>query len=538
MSERVTPADDDQLEREQRVRILSDLAAIAMPVERPATQPALADADPEGDLATDAAIQRAPLVTAADGFAALEDWSSPARRVFWIVTLVAVVAALALYGALSSGALHFGGGVARVAGSPTVGQTAGSTVIPLARDNIDCVADMTWSPDSASVAVLGSSTPGQCNGIGYLNVYNTTTRRLTAQVTLDTVVMRALASVNSNTNLNPSLNYQRVLWSGSGHELAVTFTIYTFLDAPNTNVSLQYSGLVLMDTSGGHIGVLLQPYAAFNAVTTRWDLHTGTATILPAPTTNSGGGTYTYSSLAAALWYDWTPESTLIPSIPLSAVTAPPTSPLTEASASIGSPVSDAQFSVWQPGVAALDVSSVNGGQNTLIPGAYTWNVAFATWSPDGRYIVDPVSLTARIQLSGAKPPSQSSLQQMGLDAAPLVPLRDAGLGTVLQNMPKDTYDPATQRVLLVWTSDARLLAAYPSSYLVPVGAGDHVPPVTIYDTATGSVVRTLTLPQQGLRSFLRVDGALRWSPDSRHLVLYDPGLARLIVWDTSAFAG
>ena len=397
---------------------------------------------------------------------------------------------------------------------------------------------MAWSPDSASVAVLGSSTPGQCNGIGFLNVYNTTTRRLTAQVTLDTVVMRALASVNANTNLNPSLNYQRVLWSSAGHELAVTFTIYTFLDAPNTNVSLQYSGLVLMDTNGGHVGVLLQPYAAFNAVATRWDLHAGTAAILPAPTTNSGGSTYTYTSLAPALWYDWTPESVLSPLIPLSEVTTPPASPLTESSATIGSPVSDAQFSVWQPGVATLDVSSVNGGQNSLIPGAYTWNVAFATSSPDGRYIVDPVSLTARIQPSGAKQPSQSSLQQTGLDAAPLAPLRDAGLGVVLSNMPKDTYDPASQRVLLAWSSDARVLAAYPSSYLVPVSADGHVPPVTIYDTASGSVVRTLTPPQQGSRSFLRVDGALRWSPDSRHLVLYDPGLARLILWDTSAFAG
>ena len=82
MSERVTPADDDQLEREQRVRTLSDLAAIAMPVERPGTQPALTRAEPEGDLATDAAIQRAPLVTAADGFAALEDWSSPPAASF------------------------------------------------------------------------------------------------------------------------------------------------------------------------------------------------------------------------------------------------------------------------------------------------------------------------------------------------------------------------------------------------------------------------------------------------------------------------
>lgn len=536
MSERATPADDEQQEREQRVRTLSDLAAVATPVERPETRPVLADAEQDGSPTSDVAIQRAPLVTAADGFAALEDWSSPARRVFWMVTLVAVVAALALYGALSSGALRVGG--AHVSGSPSASRTAGPTVIPLARDNIACVADMTWSPDSASVAVLGFSTPGQCAGVGFLNVYNATSKRLTVQVTLDTVVMRALTAVNSNANLNPSLNYQRVLWNGASHELAVTFTVYTFLDAPNTNVSLVYSGLVLMDTSGGHVGVLLQPYAAFNAVATRWDLKTGKATILPAPTTNSGGSTYTYTSLAPALWYDWTPASVLIPSVPLSATTEPPTSPLTEATASIGSPVSDAQFSVWQPGVAALDTSSINGGQSNLIPGAYTWNTAFATWSPDGRYIVDPVSLTARIQVSGAKPPSQSSLQQMGLDASPLVPLRDAGLGTVLQNMPKDTYDPATQRVLVAWNSDARLLAAYPSSFLVPVSVNGQSTPVTIYDTATGSVVRRLTPPQQGSSTFLRVDGALRWSPDSRQLALYDPGLARLILWDTSAFAG
>ncbi|MGH2487004.1 MAG: hypothetical protein ACRDHE_13425 [Ktedonobacterales bacterium] len=538
MSDRATPADDDQLEREQRVRTLRDLAAVATPVERPEARPALADAEVDDSPPSDAAIQRAPLVTAADGFAALEDWSSPARRVLWIVTLVAVVAALALYGALSSGALRVGGGAAHVAGSPKAAGAAGPTVIPLARDNIDCVADMTWSPDSASVAVLGYSAPGQCNGVGYLNVYNTTSKRLTAQVTLDTVVLRALAGVNPNTNLNPSLNYQRVLWSGAGHGLAVTFTIYTFLDAPNTNVSLAYSGLVLLDNTGGHIGVLLQPYAANNAVATRWDLYTGKATILPAPTTTSGGSTYSYTSLAPALWYDWTPASLLVPSIPLSPVTAPPASPLTEASASIGSPVSDAQFSVWQPGVAALDVSSVNGQQTALIPGAYTWNAAFATWSPDGRYIVDPVSLTARIQVSGAKQPSQSSLQQMGLDAAPLVPLRDAGLGAVLLNMPKDIYAPASQRVLLAWNSDARVLASYPSSYLVPVSVNGRSAPLTIYDTATGSVLRMLTPPRQGSPTFLRVDGALRWSPDSRQLALYDPGLARLLIWDTSAFAG
>lgn len=214
---------------------------------------------------------------------------------------------------------------------------------------------------------------------------------------------------------------------------------------------------------------------------------------------------------------------------------APQSGPLTQASAPVGNPASDAQFSVWQSGVASLQMAPVKGG-DAILPGAYTWNTAFASWSPDGRYLVDPVALTARMQPTGAAAPNAQALQRLGLAGSPLLPVRDAGLGTVLGGMKSIGYDPPSQAVILSWNSGARLLAAFPSSFLTPAYApGQPAPRVTIYNTASGSIVRQLALPSSTAPTYLRVDGAVRWSPDSRRLALYEPNLDSLLVWDTSS---
>ena len=533
MSEPSPSNEDEQAERERRLNAIRTLADLTVPVERPQERPSLPVDEERAPEETSLGL--APRVSKADGFAALEDWSSPGRRIFWLATLAAVVVVFLLYGAIANGALRPGGarGLATTMSTPAA---PGVLSIPLARDNLTCVSDLAWSPDSAQVAALGYSTPGQCAGIGSLNVYTASTGKVQATVTLDTVVLRALEAANSSNTLNPFIAYQQALWSANGSRLAVTLTIYTTLTAPNSNVPLAYGGLVLMDSSGGNIKVLLQPYAAANTVATRWDLTTGKATVLPARTVTIGGEALSFSTLPPALWYDWTPDDSLVVAIPLRTDAMPPSGPLTEATAPIGNPVSDAQFSVWQSGVASLQTTPLTGG-DTILPGAYTWNTAFATWSPDGRDLVDPVELSARMQPTGAKAPDEQSLQRLGMAGSPLLPVRDAGLGAVLGGMQTNTYDPASQRVIVAWNSDAHLLAAYPSSFLTQAYSPGQIPRVTIYDTGSGHAVHQLPISSSTNPTAMRVDGAIRWSPDSRRLALYEPGLDSLLVWDTSSIA-
>lgn len=534
MSDHPFSSENDQAERERRLDTLRQLAEAAAPLERPHEQSA-PPVDQERVPQQDAALEHAPRVSKADGFAALEDWSAPGRRLFWLATLAAVLVVFILYGAIANGALRSASGTRAATTSTPPAPSVMS--IPLARDRLTCVSDLAWSPDSARVAALGYSTPGQCAGVGYVNLYDATSGKLTTALTLDTVVLRALTTINSDSNLNPFITYQRTVWSPSGRLLAVTLTIYTALVAPNTSANLAYSGLVLMDSSGGNIKVLLQPYPAYNAVATRWDLTAGKATIIPAPTVTVGPDTLTYSTLPPALWYSWTADDALVASVALRTDTTPQGGPLTQASAPIGNPTSDGQFSVWQSGVASLRMTPMHGGGDTVIPGAYTWDTAFATWSPDGRYLVDPVSLSARMQPHGATAPSGQGLRTLGLAGSPLLPVRDAGLGAVLGGMSSTGYDPASQRVILAWNADAHLLAAYPSSSLTPAYLPGQTPQVTIYDATSGAIMRRLTVSSTVGPTYLRVDGAVRWSPDSRRLALYEPGLDRLLVWNTSSIA-
>src|SRR5260370_1304441 len=103
---------------------------------------------------------------------------------------------------------------------------------------------------------------------------------------------------------------------------------------------------------------------------------------LASPRITGSGSLYweAFASLPPAYTYTWDASGALVPAIPFTAQLPQP------CGYPVGSPAGDGAVSIWQPGEAALSVSSAEGKGTPGFPGAYTWQTWFASWSPDGRY--------------------------------------------------------------------------------------------------------------------------------------------------------
>src|SRR5260370_38098724 len=84
----------------------------------------------------------------------------------------------------------------------------------------------------------------------------------------------------------------------------------------------------------------------------------------------------------------------------------------------VGNPAGDGAISIWQPGQAALWVSSPDGKGTPVFPGAYTWHTEFAPWPPDGRYLLDDTQLQFRTAPLGNTPPTAAGVKTAALRGA------------------------------------------------------------------------------------------------------------------------
>ena len=451
----------------------------------------------------------------------------PPRRALWLDPALAALAVVMVAGLVARGlSLR-----TSASGLPSAASLPQVLTIHLKPDRLACFADVAWSHDGTRVAVAGSESFGSCPGAGAVNIYNATTGKLLTQIRNDGDILHTIDAAFPGTDHTLLISYRHALWSRDDRQLAVPFGI-TFPDAPNAETAPGFAGLVLLDIGGGAPPrVLLHPTRGFVPNVARWDLSAGSSTLTSPQIT--GSGYYNHEDLASlppAYSYTWDAGGALVPAIPLSAQLPQP----------CGYPVGDPAFggavSIWQPGEAALSIFGIVGNSSMeVLPGAYTWQTYFASWSPDGRYLLDDMQLLFRTEPIGKTPPSAAGLGALGLERAPVVPIRDHALQSVYASLSTDTFDPAHQHVTLAWSPDGRYLAALPETFFAGQSTGQVSHPVAVYGCASGAAVRTLAPPPALAQPGFGGPSALRWSPDGSRLLLFDPTTSTLVIWNRDA---
>jgi WD40 repeat protein len=284
------------------------------------------------------------------------------------------------------------------------------------------------------------------------------------------------------------ISYEHVIWSPDGHQLAVTFE----LAAQEPSVH----GVVLMNSDGESAQVLLHHQHLSTRVYDEWDLDQVASTSPSAPA---------LKPLPPAVAYHWGGNGTLVPDNVLTHATlstAPPLPP-----GPVGNPDGNPWFTIWQPGVA----HSMSLVDSSNVYSMYTWSTDFAAWSPDGRYLVDGIGVSGLLQPPGQPFPSRKALVASGLEQAPLLPIHDAVLLSVI-----------TSATSLAWSPNGRVLAAYSTGNIV-----------TLYECANGHKLATLHVHTTSPAPLAHAV-VLRWSPNGAYLLLSSVPWGLISLWSVA----
>src|SRR5579871_678266 len=361
--------------------------------------------------------------------------------------------------------------------------------IRMQNDGLSCLQALTWAPDSRRVAMLGyrQECP-MASGVyqrGLLSIYSTDSGHLLRQIEPDAAIFQALQRATgipptTNVDASPIIYFTAVLWSRQTQQLALLFSIWKL---PQDKT---LEGVLLMDETGRQMQVFLQPTPQSTSYD-EWDLQRGQ--LVPARFTPPDFSLF-FTNLPAASGYRWGADGTLLPASQTSAD-------------HIGNPIGDASFSFWQPGQAYLITSN---GNTVEKPGVYFWQSTFAAWSPDGRYLIQPLVVAGRLEPAGIAPPSAQTLADFDLRQAPVLPVRDAAMLRMLRLVPQAPTETA-QSVALAWHPDGHVLAA--SGLAIDLGLV-----VNLYDAATGRLLASFPTITSGDQP------SLLWSPDGTRLLL------------------
>jgi len=371
------------------------------------------------------------------------------------------------------------------------------------RDGIACLADAAWSPDGHFIAVLGyQGCPKDSYVPGLVDIYDAHSSQLLRQLHPDDAIVRGL-----NASLSPLvrqavqkilpdspvggslpvIDYEHVTWSPDGQRLAFTFGIAA--QQPSVH------GVVLMDKDGGSVQVLLQQQPASGPLYTEWDLSRALSVAVSTP-----ASAFPLKPFPSALAYHWSTQGTLVPETLLSTLFLP----ATPMPGPVGNPDGNTSFTIWQPGLAHL----ISLADTSRVYTIYTWSTDFAAWSPDGRYFIDGIGLTGLLQPPGQLFPSHKALVASGLDQAPLLPVHDPALLTVV--------DRATT---IAWSPNSRILAAYSAGNIV-----------NLYDCTNGHKLASLLVHTTSLAPLAHAV-VLRWSPDGSSLLLSSVPWGLVSLW-------
>jgi hypothetical protein len=394
-------------------------------------------------------------------------------------------------------------------------------VINVAQGSLACVNNFAWSPDGRRLALLDykQNCPQGSNSYqpGLLSIYSADSGRLIRQIHPDGPILQAIQKFSTSQSSasgavsSPMIIYNTLLWSPRVQRLAFGFSAQVFSPIPSSWQPL--TGLLLMDEDGGHPQVLLQPdrYQSYN----EWDLQRGTLLPAMSPVMQNFPSFFCCSNFPIAPAYHWTTNGALLPEGQTSLDTPPAPS-----LGPIGNPSGDASFTIWQPGMAELTTHVPN--QPDEMPGIYTWGSSFAAWSPDGRYLLNRLSLTGRMQPAGIAPPRHQTLVDFGANQTPLLAVRDLALQRMLGLLAQ----ASSGDLALAWRPGGRVLAAY--GFVV-----NNERSVNLYDCANGRLITSLSPFVPGSPASLGGVASLRWSPNGSRLLYLNGETA--VVWQ---FAG
>ena len=364
------------------------------------------------------------------------------------------------------------------------------------QDGMACLINTAWSPDGTRFAVLGYSQ--RCPQTQYtyepglVNLYDTHSTKLIAQVRPDATILSALRGHSSQFHGTANILYDSVLWSPDGQQMAVTFSAFSS-DQPAA------IGLLLMPTHGKPKVLLwqIQQVAPFTFYLI-WDLTQGKPTMEIYGQEN-GNFLQNGVNISPAPAYRWGTDGSLILEEQAGSVNA-----TTSSCGPIGNPSGDTTFTPWQPGQAAYITQLPTGPAHT--PGVYVWNTSFIAWSPEGRYLADKLSTSGLLVLPGQPLPSQQTLVDLGADQLSMLTLRDQAIKKILDG--PTSSSTSSDSGIFAWRPDGHVLAVYNSSN------------VDLYNCATGEKLASL-IPHGGIPIGLEGNGnILRWSPDGSHLLL------------------
>jgi WD40 repeat protein len=462
------------------------------------------------------------------------------RQPPWLIVVGAVIALLVVAGvvlhqlSISSG---------RSTGSKTA--ATGVTIVP-SLHGLDCIQDAAWSLNSQQVALLGYG--GQCPSddpsnyiyqAGVLQIYSAVTGHMLHSVLPDAIVHALPDSPASPADVNPRtaiagssktvLVYTHVQWSPDGSKLALTFTIMTWPGQGGIAVPA-FRGIVLINADGMHerAAILREPgqqdsYFLYSAL--RWD--TTSLSSLSEGVRQSYGPLI---SMPLGTGYSWSPDDHIIP-----------TGSLASASSSTSAPVGDPDggdgFTIWQPAILELFAEPE-------APYVYTWYSSFLAWSPDGRYLIDPVSLRGLVHPVGEPTPTADELNAVvGSLTPPTMPIRDTAQQKLYVLLTKIAAGGNKLFGDIAWNPTGRILAAISDDGASDTTRSASSSPVTLYDSATGKSLATLqpaanthaSTNGSSASSDINVISLLRWSADGSHLLVYSDQPGTITIWGPSS---
>jgi WD40 repeat protein len=465
------------------------------------------------------------------------------RRPWWLaaaalVLVVAVVAGLFLTGHLAP------------SGSRSATTAAAPVEIAPSGANLLCPQDIAWSPDGTRLAVLGyqrtcfdARSFSTQEPSALLIIYNARTGKQIQSIPLDPPIVAAFPIDPSVADafgqigvlsLHLVIDYSHVVWLPDGTHLAVQFQTFR----PTANPYYEGFGngrqyIATGDTINGvwqgdqqGNGVRLITHVDANtqvsnatlrlASITGWNLSAGSvAAVLPAPTAGTP---------PLALGYAWQSNGTIAAQSPFTDTTLPqsvPAGPVGRAG--------DVAFTFWQPGQVAVHILAPLGELQP--PNGYVFDATFTALSPDGRYLTAPIEVRGLLEPDG-QPPNPLVVANDHLEGLPRLPFRDAALRAVVDGLTRAANDGHDHGTALAWSPDGRYLAAQAVPATTAVDASHY--PVSIYDTRSGQLLATLTPLARGGSQDLqdqRLVIALRWSPDSTHLLMEDTVLGTATIW-------
>lgn len=382
---------------------------------------------------------------------------------------------------------------------------------------LSCIHGAAWSPDSARIAMIGSSA---CNKDDEkLVIFDARTGfHLSVLALYPPVIMKVVPPAvrqDPQALAQVIVDYSQPLWSPDGRSIAVSYFAF---QAASSN-SGKWLGIVVVTVATGNMRVLVappverlvsSPGASNVDAIQRWDLAQGTAAGL---------------SVLPALSYRWASDGSLTASDLV--LTSPDASPPAARGGPVGNPIGGSSFTLWQSGSVVYGVA---GGCRLGAPTPYSsadyYLLALHTpaWSPDGRYLLPSVFAQGRLPLPPPPPGATPTPQNLGPPLAgscsdygppsqwPLLPLRDAGLQAALLLVAISSQPFIT----FTWRPDGQRLA------VAPLETKNGTPALTIYDTRTGRVRAQFSADElvpfkaQGETPF----SVMTWSPDGQRLLV------------------